>query len=60
MGGVRVDRYVLVNSVQMQKLAALCPDGVYLTVQDAIRDYGIEADIRISRRTSRIMRNIPI
>lgn len=43
LGGVRVDRYVLVNSVQMQKLAALCPDGVYLTVQDAIRDYGIEA-----------------
>lgn len=38
-----MDRYVLVNSVQMQKLAALCPDGVYLTVQDAIRDYGIEA-----------------
>ena len=38
-----VDHYVLVNSVQMQKLAALCPDGVYLTVQDAIRDYGIEA-----------------
>lgn len=43
LGGVRVDRYMLVNSVQLQRLAALCPDGVYLTVQDAIRDYGIEA-----------------
>ncbi len=41
LGGVRIDHYALLNTVQLESLAALTP-GVYLTVEDAISDFGIQ------------------
>lgn len=42
LGGVRIDRYAFLNVVQLSELVDLT-DGVYVTVEDPIADYGIPA-----------------
>ena len=41
LGGVHIDHFALLNTVQLESLAALTK-GVYLTVEDAISDFGIQ------------------
>ena len=41
LGGIRIDGYALLNVVQLENLAGLAPDGIYVTVEDDISELGI-------------------